>query len=408
MDFGDTTSALARTQSIINDVGRLAVVADAAATQYAQRERVLHAIAEDLSSRLMWSVGALFPAIVATAGPLVIGGVAVAVVLAASGKLAPGTPWERRLRTLGASLTNTVGFSRATALAMSGLDDFVAGVAGMPVLSTGATSPAPVASGLAIAAAVLHSPVLGETPVRVHPVGVAATDQPALSLGNLVERIPHAADGAPQIRIERYPSGVSVVYLGGTIDAEPDPQTEPWDMTSNVAALAGLDAGSYRAAQDAMRQAGISATDPVVLVGHSQGGLVAARLAASGNFAVSDVLTVGAPIHHVAVPSSVHVVALEHAEDLVPSLSGVSLAGAAVAGAAGSNRLTVSRRLYPAGGATTSTFLPAHSLTRYVETAQSMDASADPRLAEVRARLTANTQSPPTVTFWRAERVRSG
>src|SRR5690554_7852697 len=43
------------------------------------------------------------------------------------------------------------------------------------------------------------------------------------------------------------------VYIGGTRDLSLTTATEPWDMTSNVHTLSMGDAGSYRAAQEAMR-----------------------------------------------------------------------------------------------------------------------------------------------------------
>ena len=62
------------------------------------------------------------------------------------------------------------------------------------------------------------------------------------------------------------------------------PTDEPWDLTSNVTGVAGLDAGSLRATELAMHDAGIRPDDEVQFVGFSQGGLVAARLAASGEW----------------------------------------------------------------------------------------------------------------------------
>jgi pimeloyl-ACP methyl ester carboxylesterase len=65
-----------------------------------------------------------------------------------------------------------------------------------------------------------------------------------------------------------------------------------------------------------------------MLVGHSEGGLVAVNAArdaaASGEFDVSHVITAGAPIGLTAgaVPSGVQVLALENSPDVVPHLDG--------------------------------------------------------------------------------------
>jgi pimeloyl-ACP methyl ester carboxylesterase len=149
-----------------------------------------------------------------------------------------------------------------------------------------------------------------------------------------------------------------------------------------------------------MREAGITAEDNVILVGHSQGGLVAAQLAASGDYRVSDVVTVGAPLHQVELPAEVNLVAIEHAEDVIPSLSGVA-APAAVA-----THMTVTRSLFAHSTAPRGGLLPAHNLSRYIETAAVMDRSGDSKLMTEQKRITARTQGEATVTLWRADRVR--
>jgi thioesterase domain-containing protein len=71
-------------------------------------------------------------------------------------------------------------------------------------------------------------------------------------------------------------------------------------------------------------------TDEVMLVGHSEGGLVAVTAARdavrTGEFAVTHVVTAGAPIGRTAaqVPASVQVLALENKRDLVPHLDGTA------------------------------------------------------------------------------------
>jgi pimeloyl-ACP methyl ester carboxylesterase len=80
----------------------------------------------------------------------------------------------------------------------------------------------------------------------------------------------------------------------------------------------------------AMRSAGVRSSDDVMIVGHSEGGLVAvttARDAAkSGEFNVTHVITAGAPIGRTvgSMPSKVQVLALENKTDVVPHLDGVA------------------------------------------------------------------------------------
>lgn len=63
-----------------------------------------------------------------------------------------------------------------------------------------------------------------------------------------------------------------------------------------------------------------------MLVGHSQGGMTAAALAADADFRsminVSHVVTAGAPVARNDIPASVQVLALENRYDLVPQLDG--------------------------------------------------------------------------------------
>lgn len=248
---------------------------------------------------------------------------------------------------------------------------------------------------------------LAETPVRVTPV-LEYESAPPQSTEELISRIPRSGENGAQIRIERYglEHPVYYVYLGGTMDAGLSATGEPWDMTSNVEAMAARDAGSQRAAIEAMRQAGIEADDQVILVGHSQGGLVAARIAQSQQFRVTELVTVGAPIHKVDVPASTRVLAIEHREDVIPMLSGIAAAGTLA------TTLTVRRSVAGIAGAPGDP-LHAHNLSRYVETAREVDHTSDPRLRQAvsnatepgRAAAEGQGTTSGQVSTWRADRV---
>jgi hypothetical protein len=77
-----------------------------------------------------------------------------------------------------------------------------------------------------------------------------------------------------------------------------------------------------RAVLEAMHQAGIQPTDPVLLVGFSQGGILAGHLAAnrSDAFNFRGVLAYGAPIDDMGIPSTTEVVSLQHEGDVVHQL----------------------------------------------------------------------------------------
>jgi pimeloyl-ACP methyl ester carboxylesterase len=169
-----------------------------------------------------------------------------------------------------------------------------------------------------------------------------------------------------------------VVYVSGTRDFDLHPTSEPWDMTSNFQALSGsAQADSEHAVRTAMEQAGIDARTPVILVGHSQGGLIASRIAASGDFAVTDLVVAGSPSHGVSVPERIRVTAFEHSDDLVPALSGPLTAATA--------STLFLRQKAPAGA---QGVLPEHELQSYIATARLADASGDPLVAARRKALT--------------------
>jgi hypothetical protein len=116
------------------------------------------------------------------------------------------------------------------------------------------------------------------------------------------------------------------------------PGTQVWDMTpgathrdltdmsSNFNSMAGNPTGYEDAVAQALAMAGASSTDPVMLVGHSQGGIVAMDAAAhfvtSNRFNVTHVMTGGSPVGGLSVPSSVNVLSLENSNDMVPRLDG--------------------------------------------------------------------------------------
>jgi hypothetical protein len=121
-----------------------------------------------------------------------------------------------------------------------------------------------------------------------------------------------------------------LVDIPGTQDWTPpgggvNPATN--DLGTNVRVLGGDATTRQAAVAEALRRAGARATDPVMLVGHSQGGMVAAQAAhdagtADFDFTVTHVVTAGAPIARAGIPGSVQVLALENAADVVPHLDG--------------------------------------------------------------------------------------
>lgn len=129
------------------------------------------------------------------------------------------------------------------------------------------------------------------------------------------------------------PDGSSawILQLPGTQEWRPMARSNPLDLTSDVQLMAQRTAVLTEAATAVLDQAMASAGrtgsgDPVMLVGHSLGGIAAASLACSADFRaahrVTHVVTAGSPIARFPVPADVSVLSLEHRQDAVPHLEG--------------------------------------------------------------------------------------
>ena len=93
-------------------------------------------------------------------------------------------------------------------------------------------------------------------------------------------------------------------------------------MSSNANRRRNAD--SFRMVEEAMRQAGIGKDEPVALVGHSQGGIVAAALASDlkDSYAIDHVVTAGSPVANHPIPPKTWVTSIEIEDELVASLDG--------------------------------------------------------------------------------------
>ena len=153
---------------------------------------------------------------------------------------------------------------------------------------------------------------------------------PVRSLQDVMERLLDTEEvpgGA--VRIERWtdPAGVvrRVVLIPGTKDWL-NLTGNPFDSEADVALMAGRmpDAAAMVAA--ALEADGARSGDPVLLAGHSLGGIVAAALAGNADFAsrfdVRAVVTAGSPTGRISLPSTVNALHLEGTRDIVPGLDG--------------------------------------------------------------------------------------
>lgn len=370
-----------------------------AATAYGEAENTANAMATQLSSTIAYQLGMWLPLTGILALPVLIpGALSTAGVFASAWALTPErsrtaalTEWLHANKPL-LSDPRFVGFLR---VAVSSSDDFGEGLVHFPeplgeLLGDSGLGILGVGSSAAVMAGVAGTAgLLTETPVKVSCTSTKDGEPPPVGLAERTKRIP---TGKNQIRIDKYTQPGKPdrfeVYLGGTKDFSMTAGSEPWDMTSNLTGVAGGAAGSLVAAREAMREAGIDSTTPVTFTGYSQGGLISAELAASGDFDTRGLVTFGGPAGQVAVPHDIPYVAVEHADDLVPATGGVWKS---------SDPLLVTRTVYADQPYTGNLVVPAHELANYRETASMADASDEQRLTTMKDTLTRFSQGTASV-----------
>jgi hypothetical protein len=299
---------------------------------------------------------------------------------AAAWGLAPGSDEQKakaleRFMLEHPELITSPEFSALVRRVVAGADDAVLGGVGLPPLVLavlgdhglgllGAGTSAAMLTGVG---ALLGTRLLNETPVRVDKVGTSTGMAPPVGAADRLARVP----GEKQIRIERYSAPGEddryIVYVAPTQTFSPMADGDPWDLTSNIAGVGGLASGSIRATEQAMADAGISAGSEVVLVGYSQGGLVADAIAGSGRWNVAGLETYGDPGGSIALPDGIRGVAVRHTDDFVVSTGGPQPPV---------DRVIVERRAYPDGAVIpTDRLAPAHQKDAYAATARQLDAA---------------------------------
>ncbi|MFC9917187.1 hypothetical protein [Agromyces binzhouensis] len=419
-------------QAGFGSAGRAASVLSASlglsATRYVMAEGLVAGLAEAgrrVAAGLLGvaASGMVLPA--ASAAAIALGPVAVGSILA---HISDPDRYDEAVHAVlaehGLPILSDPAFVELVRSAADQADEFLAGFfRAQGLFAAGSGFDAPENAGIVLAAAgvvglMAGSRSLRETAVteprsvrgpRTDASGVPA---PVRGIADLADRIPPSAAGGPQVRIERYDSAGGarwIVYSAGTADFAMTPATEPYDMTANLHAIAGASvvhdliglpseaAASERTLRSAMAEAGVRAGDPVIVVGHSAGGMVAANAAADPDLGVVAAVSFGGPVAQVATGDT-PLLSVTHREDLVPATAG--------SGVAAGGRIEVGRSL-GALVAAPGDAVPAHAMVRYRETARLIDRDDDPKLAEFRDLLSDFTEgtAPAAVSYWRSERV---
>jgi hypothetical protein len=252
----------------------------------------------------------------------------------------------------------------------------------LPVATPGrlavATGPPRIAGLLATA----YPP--GRASVRRHDGPTLDADGPPRCAADLLAAVALRGEddsgGAIDVRLLDGPGGRRVIVdITGTTDWNLDPRrpsAQATDLGTNLRSMANQDSAMSEGVRLALRQSGVRADEPIMLVGHSQGGMVGARLAdslnRSGEFRVTHLVTAGSPIGFAPVPASVSVLSLENRRDVVPQLDGA-------------DNPRRSGWLTARTGRGQPSVLGAHSTGAYVQAAADFDADRDPRVARWRA-----------------------
>lgn len=149
----------------------------------------------------------------------------------------------------------------------------------------------------------------------------------------------------------------------------------PTDWASNLQTFNREDSAAIAGVVAAMRIAGVRSGEPVLMAGHSQGGLVAAEMASrpeiQAQFSIESVVTIGSPVARVDLDDSVVALHLEHSDDPVSGVDGTT-------NPIGPNQLTAVRDTShdgPESGLITP--YQSHDTPNFEETGRQVDASGD-------------------------------
>lgn len=221
-----------------------------------------------------------------------------------------------------------------------------------PAVPTGSALPgvvSPVATGAAVAA------------TRVSAAEVAAHP---MTLEAMVSQVRAEVD----MSITSYEFAghrEHIVAIDGTEFWSPIGSDDVLDLGSNLELFLAQESSLRTAIEQAMADAGVLSTDPVTIIGFSQGAMGALAEAFDQRYAIVDAVTFGSP-QDLWLPAHVRHVDLAHAQDPVAALAG---GGWATSGR-GQRDITIRGD-------------GSHKREQYRETARKADASGDPRIEQL-------------------------
>lgn len=188
-------------------------------------------------------------------------------------------------------------------------------------------------------------------------------------LGRPAPGLPEATLAVEQVEHDDGTTSWTVLIPG---TQSPIPPDHPFDAVTDIDLMAHEAADVTAAVELALAKAGARPDEPVVLVGHSLGGIAAMALASSGDFRrrhrLGGVVTAGSPTATFTAPRGVPVLHLENDEELVSQLDGRT----STENPATRDRVTVGRTLAASGAApdreTSGSVIRAHGMSTHLRT----------------------------------------
>lgn len=216
---------------------------------------------------------------------------------------------------------------------------------------------------------------LNDKKVAVREARVTSGGAGVRSLAEIAERIHQTQEAKSEVRVERYVAAngreTFVLYVPGTQSGGDN----PFDLASDaVLATDPQNSELAKAVKSALAEAGVTSSSNLVVAGYSLGGLLSSSIAADQNFNVTGLISLGAPIANAQIPAGVPVIAIEHSNDPVPTLTGET-------NPLSENWVTASRQVELTPGEVA---LRAHELSEYRQSAGMADQSSDYGLMRVR------------------------
>lgn len=254
------------------------------------------------------------------------------------------------------------------------------------------TDPVPEAAlllstGARGATLLLGAPTSGLLVGQVVQSGAGALTPPRSAAALLVsaqQQYPVAGGTPGSVVVHRYdhPDGTRSWAVGvpGTQNWSPIASENPNDLSSGFQLMAEQKAAAEELVIRAMDMAGVEPGEPVVVVGHSLGGMAVTEIASdpalAERFTVAAVVTAGSPVARIDVPAHVQALHLESTHDVVPALDGRPNPDV-------SNRVTVTVDLTqrsPAEVLASRTPAAAHDGFVYAEVLAAVERSDDPSI----------------------------